>query len=217
VADTGIGMDEDTRSRAFEPFFTTKEPGKGTGLGLATVYGIVEQSGGHVVVQSTPGEGTAVTVFLPLVSCVDSDAETPRLAPGPAGGSETVLLAEDEPVVRRLVREILERSGYRVLEAASGLEAVELAERTAARIDLLLTDIVMPDMSGRELVDRLSERWPELRIVYMSGYPGGVLGHTEALTPGTTFLQKPFPIHGLAQIVRNVLDGPPPPREAIVA
>jgi two-component system cell cycle sensor histidine kinase/response regulator CckA len=149
-----------------------------------------------------------------LASAPAAAVETPALASGPPAGTETVLLAEDEPVVRRLVREILERSGYTVLEAASGLEAFEVADRQGDRIDLVLTDIVMPDMSGRELVGRLSERWPDLRIVYMSGYPGGILGDAEELDPGTTFLQKPFPISGLAAIIRDVLDGPPPRRAA---
>ena len=210
VRDTGEGMDEDTIARIFEPFFTTKEQGKGTGLGLATVYGIVKQSGGFLEVTSTPGRGASFRVFLPRVEA-DVAAEEPDEAPdaGLASGSETVLLVEDEVVVRDLLREVLETSGYEVLEAEDGVSALELAEAHPSRIDLLLTDVVMPKMSGRELAERFHVKRPDAKVLYTSGYTDGAIGDQGVLEPGTEFLQKPFSFADLTQKVRSVLDSVP--------
>ena len=210
VHDTGHGMDAETRSRLFEPFFTTKEQGKGTGLGLATVYGIVKQSGGYVVAESEPGKGTTFKVFLQrLEAGVDEAEPLVRVEPEPPSGTETVLLVEDEEVVRNLVREILERNGYAVLEARNGAEALALGQKSAQPIHLLVTDVVMPKMSGRELAERLVAIHPETRVLYMSGYTDGAIGQQGVLDPQTELLQKPFSFDDLAQKVRKVLDAPP--------
>jgi PAS domain S-box-containing protein len=210
VHDTGHGMDAETRGRLFEPFFTTKEQGKGTGLGLATVYGIVKQSGGYVVVESEPGNGATFKIFLQrLEAGVDEAAPRVRVEPDRPSGSETVLLVEDEEVVRNLVREILERNGYAVLEARNGAEALELGQTCGAPIHLLVTDVVMPKMSGRELAERLVAIHPETRVLYMSGYTDGAISQQGVLDPQTELLQKPFTFDDLAQKVRQVLDAPP--------
>jgi two-component system cell cycle sensor histidine kinase/response regulator CckA len=208
VEDTGLGMDDETRSRAFEPFFTTKEPGKGTGLGLATVYGIVQQSGGSVSLDSSPGSGTVARIFLPLPqmlreapTVLGPDLDRPR-------GSETILLAEDEEVVRDLVREILEGAGYTVLAAADGREALRLSKAHAGDVDLMVTDVVMPAMSGRELAERLWLSRPEMKVLYISGYTDIAVFDPGLLDPGSAFLQKPFSAPELAQKVREVLDAP---------
>ena len=205
VSDTGIGMDEATRSRVFEPFFTTKEPGKGTGLGLATVYGIIQQSAGIVHLYSEPGHGTTFKIYLPRV---DEELGVPE-APGEAkiaGGDETILLVEDEPEVRALSRDILNALGYRVLEAPSAEEAMLIAEHHQGPIALLLTDVIMPRLSGRALVERLCPARPELRALYMSGYTDDAIVHHGILDSGTPFIEKPFTPDGLARKVREVLD-----------
>jgi two-component system cell cycle sensor histidine kinase/response regulator CckA len=210
VHDTGHGIDAETKSRLFEPFFTTKEQGKGTGLGLATVYGIVKQSGGHVVVESEPGNGAAFKVFLHrLEAGVDEIDRVVQIAEERPRGSETVLLVEDEEVVRNLVREILEGNGYTVLEAQNGADALELGRRFTGPIHLLVTDVVMPKMSGRELAERLVMIHLETRVLYMSGYTDGAIGQHGVLDPHTELLQKPFTFDALAQKVRKVLDAPP--------
>jgi PAS domain S-box-containing protein len=207
VRDTGEGMDADTLARIFEPFFTTKEQGKGTGLGLATVYGIVQQSGGFVEVASEPGQGAAFRVSLPRVEGEVVVPKPEEAAPAAlASGSETVLLVEDEPVVRDLLHELLETTGYRVLEAADGVEALALAEEHEGPIDLLLTDVVMPKMSGRELVDRFHVSRPDTKVLYTSGYTAGAIAEKGVLEPGTEFLQKPFSFADLTDKVRSVLD-----------
>jgi PAS domain S-box-containing protein len=209
VRDTGHGIDAETKSRLFEPFFTTKETGKGTGLGLATVYGIVKQSGGYVLVESEPGKGAAFKIFLHSLEL--GAEEVDRVVPldeERPGGSETVLLVEDEDVVRNLVREILEGNGYTVLEARNGAEALDVGRRFAAPIHLLVTDVVMPKMSGRELAERLLAIHPETRVLYMSGYTDGAIGQQGVLDPETEFLEKPFSFDTLAQRVRKVLDAP---------
>jgi PAS domain S-box-containing protein len=208
VTDTGTGMDASVRAHLFEPFFTTKEVGKGTGLGLATVYGIVKQSGGYISVYSEPGRGTSVKIYLPRI---EAPAATP---PGPqkggaARGSETVLVVEDEPAVLTLSRRALEAQGYVVLAASDAAAALRVVERHGGTIHLLLTDVVMPGMSGRELADRLAAQRPGIRVLYMSGYPGDAVVQHGTLPSGSAFLQKPFSPDGLSRKVRDVLDAHP--------
>ena len=209
VSDTGCGMDPNTAARIFEPFFTTKEQGKGTGLGLSTVYGIVEQSGGSIEVDSAPGRGTVFTVYLPrLVERVlPSGGET--ATPSGMRGSETVLLVEDEPGVRAVAREALEDHGYRVIEAQHGVEALAVAGAHAGPIDLLVTDMVMPQMGGRELAQRLRALRPTLRVLFMSGYTDDVILRRGASEASPAFLQKPFAVGAFARKVRETLDAPP--------
>ncbi|HVH68614.1 MAG TPA: PAS domain S-box protein [Gemmatimonadales bacterium] len=206
VTDTGVGMDEATQAHLFEPFFTTKEVGKGTGLGLATVYGIVKQSGGYIWVYSEPGRGTTVKVYLPRVSGVAESPAAPVLAEA-RGGDETVLLVEDAAPVRTLARRSLEGRGYRVLDASDGPAALALSARHAGRIDLLVTDVVMPGMSGRELAERLAPQRPSMKVLYTSGYTDDTMVRQGVLTAGVAFLQKPFIPDTLARKVREVLDG----------
>jgi len=205
VTDTGVGMDATVRAHLFEPFFTTKEVGKGTGLGLATVYGIVKQSGGYISVSSAPGHGSSFKIYLPRIA---TPAEPPAGAPkgGPAPGSETVLVVEDEPAVLTLSRRALESQGYVVLAASDADAALRVVERHGGMIHLLLTDVVMPGLSGRELADRLSAQRPGIRVLYMSGYPGDAVVQHGTLPLGSAFLQKPFSPDGLARKVRDVLD-----------
>ncbi len=214
VRDSGHGIDADTLEQIFEPFFTTKDVGKGTGLGLATVYGIVKQSGGYVVVESEPDAGTAFTVYLPRDAEArprpEPDDEPPPEAtivePEPAEpATETVLLVEDEDVVRRLVRQVLEGAGYRVLEAADGGAAIELARE--GHVDLLLTDLVMPKLGGREVAAELRRTLPDLKVIYMSGYADGGILENGLLQPGTELLEKPFAFADLTGRVRRVLAG----------
>ena len=208
VSDSGIGMDDEIQAHLFEPFFTTKPRGKGTGLGLATVYGIVRQSGGHIAVDSAPGRGAMFRIYLPRVEAPLDPTDRPTPVTAPAAGSETILLVEDEHLVRLLARKVLERAGYLVLVAAGGAEALDLAERYAGPIHLLLTDVVMPGMNGRELMRRLAPLRPDLRVLYMSGYADEAVAQHGVLDPGTAFLQKPFTPGGLADRVRRVLDTP---------
>jgi len=211
VGDTGAGMDAATSARVFEPFFTTKEQGKGSGLGLATVYGMVKQSGGYIWVYSEPGHGTMFKVYFPPAEQRNaaSAAEHPgrRTSDGKQGW-ETVLLVEDEAAVRALAREVLRRHGYVVLEARHGVDALRVAERHNDEIHLLITDVVMPHMSGRDLAERLSRVRPKMKVLFMSGYTDHALMHRE-LTPGSAFLQKPFTPEGFARKVRSVLDAEP--------
>jgi two-component system cell cycle sensor histidine kinase/response regulator CckA len=212
VTDTGCGMDEATRSRLFEPFFTTKEQGKGTGLGLSTVYGIVKQSGGHIWVYSEPGRGTTLKICLPAVAAELEDVDVvdvPAIVETPAAGAETVLLVEDAARVREVVREILEMSGYRILEARHGVEAIEISERHDGPIHLMVTDVVMPQMSGRELAQHLAPLRPDMRVLYMSGYTDDAIVRHGVLEADTAFLSKPFTPDALAAKVRGVLDAAP--------
>jgi two-component system cell cycle sensor histidine kinase/response regulator CckA len=208
VTDTGHGMAPETMAHVFEPFFTTKEPGKGTGLGLATVYGIVKQHDGYIGVDSAPGQGARFTVYLPRLPGDVTEGEAPR-PQRPARGSETVLLVEDEAGLRDLVHEILRAHGYAVLEATNPGEALLVSERDPGRIDLLLTDVVMPLMSGPALAERLRRLRPDLRVLFMSGYTRDALATRDAPPPGTRLLQKPFSPAALAHAVREALDAPP--------
>lgn len=207
VTDTGLGMDKETQSRIFEPFFTTKEKGKGTGLGLSTVYGIVKQSGGYIFAHSEVRCGTTFRIYLPRVADPPEHAGHAKHAQAPKGGSETVLLVEDEESVRELVRETLRSKGYTVMEANDGLAGMKAAETYEGTIDILITDVVMPGMSGRELAQRVSAARPQIKVLYLSGYTEDAIIHEGALEPGTAFLQKPFTLHVLARKVREVLRG----------
>jgi len=209
VSDTGTGMDEATKRRLFEPFFTTKERGKGTGLGLATVYGIVKQSGGSIWVYSELGHGTTFKLYLPVAPAGD-EAPQPAPAPEPAArpprGSETILLVEDEPAVRQLTRVLLERAGYRVIAAANAQEAVEHFLKAPLDIDLVITDVVMPGASGPALLKYLSERRPNLKVVFMSGYADDAVPALGRLDKDAVFLQKPFTGERLIKKVHEALE-----------
>jgi len=206
VTDTGVGIDEATRQRIFEPFFTTKEIGKGTGLGLATVFGIVKQSGGHVWVYSEVGKGTVFKVYLPR-----ADGEPPVLSLPPAAitaatGTETVLLVEDDEHVRQLARNILKRAGYQIIDAPNGREAFVASERFSGTIHLLLTDLVMPEMGGRDLAERLAVLRPRMKVLLVSGYTDDEVVRSGGMASGFGFLQKPFTPSSLTAKVREILD-----------
>jgi PAS domain S-box-containing protein len=210
ISDTGLGMDSETQSHIFEPFFTTKGT-KGTGLGLSTVYGIIKQSGGYIWVYSESGKGTTFKIYLPRVPeraespAVVSAAESVATEPG----TETILLVEDEANLRYLARQFLEKQGYRVIEAADGAVAMQIAVAHEGMIHLLLTDVIMPGMNGRELAQRVSEIRPNTKVLYMSGYTENVIGHNGTLDAGVRLLQKPFTLRELKSKVREVLDSVP--------
>ena len=207
ATDTGTGMSEETQAHMFEPFFTTKEKGKGTGLGLATVYGIIKQSGGFIWVYSELGHGTTFKIYLPRVQESAHRSKEPASArPRAARGTETVLLAEDEAPVRAVARQVLERHGYTVLEAPSAEAALDVAARYSGAIHLLLTDVIMPGLSGRELATRLADLRPEARVIFMSGYTDDAVTRHGVLEPGLAYLQKPFTPDTLGRKVREVLD-----------
>ncbi len=206
VTDTGVGMDAETKSRLYEPFFTTKPSEKGTGLGLATVYGIVKQSGGEIWVYSEPGHGTTFKVFFPAVSSVGELAVPAARPASSVVGSETILLAEDEDAVRRLAHRVLERAGYTVLLAGSGADAEKLARAHEGTIHLLVTDMVMPGIGGRELAERLRALRPDIRVLYLSGYTDSTVTQKGLLDAGDSFLQKPFTTDALARKVRETID-----------
>jgi two-component system cell cycle sensor histidine kinase/response regulator CckA len=205
VTDTGTGMTPQVQARLFEPFFTTKEPGKGTGLGLATVHGIVTRYGGSVNVYSEIGRGTSIKVYFPPADAAEMVVDTPPPIARPRVGAETVLVVEDAEALRELARRLLQREGYTVLVAANGDEALRLFERNEA-IDLLLTDVVMPGISGSELTRRLVEQRPALKVIYMSGYTEDAIVQHGVLKPGIAFLHKPFTSETLGRKVRDVLD-----------
>jgi PAS domain S-box-containing protein len=206
VSDTGIGLIEESRERIFEPFFTTKEQGKGTGLGLSVVYGIVKQSGGHIWVYSEPGQGTTFKIYLPRIGQALEPASLPSRPASQAHGAETILMVEDEEVVRQVTRKMLETKGYKVLEAAGGPAALALSEQHRGAIQLLLTDVLMPEMSGKDLAKRLARRRPETRVLFMSGHTENSIVHHGVLKSGVAFIQKPFRLEALGQKVREVLD-----------
>jgi PAS domain S-box-containing protein len=208
VIDTGKGMDQETKARLFEPFFTTKEQGKGTGLGLSTVYGIVKQSGGNIWVYSEPGHGTTFKIYLPRVEQKPADSVQRKEAlPDTAPGTERILLVEDDDSVRELAREILEMNGYTVFEARNGVEALAFCESGKERLDLMITDLVMPRMGGRDLARNVAPLLPELKVLYLSGYTDSAVMHQGNLDPGSFFLQKPFTPAALAHKVREALGG----------
>jgi two-component system cell cycle sensor histidine kinase/response regulator CckA len=216
VSDTGVGMNADTRTRVFEPFFTTKEGARGTGLGLATVYGIVTQAGGHIWVYSEPGRGATFTIHLPRTEATPE--QTPAPAPAPAAstpraavqGHETILLVEDDDAVRALTATLLRSHGFVMLEAASGEEAETVMARDGHRVDLVLSDIVLTGISGPHLVERLHRTWPRLRVVFMSGYADDAVVRHGLLEPEVAFVQKPFVTDVLLRKLRDTLDAPLP-------
>jgi len=207
VGDTGCGMDEETQSRIFEPFFTTKDPGRGTGLGLSTVYGIIKQSGGYIWVHSEPDRGTRFTIYLPRAV---NAAPTPShgVAAVAPQGSETVLLIEDEDAVRHLVCRVLQQQGYTVLEARDGDEALRMLADYEEPIDLVVTDLVMPGLSGRALVEELASTHRRFKVLFVSGYTDDEIIRRGLLDPRVEFLEKPFTVNSFAQRVREVLDSP---------
>jgi len=206
VSDTGVGMSPEVRERIFEPFFTTKEKGKGTGFGLSTTYGIVKQSEGHIWVYSVQGKGTTFKIYLPRVNEPREAITEEILKEELPRGDETILIVEDEEEVRKLARKILEKQGYRILETLNGDDALLACETRKSPIHLMLTDIVMPGMSGSELAKLLKPLYPEIRILYMSGYTDNAIVRHGALGKGVNYIQKPFTMEGLARKVREVLD-----------
>jgi GAF domain-containing protein/CheY-like chemotaxis protein len=210
VGDTGVGMPSEVQAHIFEPFFTTKDPGQGTGLGLATVYGIVKQSEGYIEVDTEPGRGTTFRIYLPRVDEAPAPARPTAALTQVPHGTETILLVEDEEEVRTLARDVLRANGYTVLDTPHGGEALLACERHAGPIELLMTDVVMPQMSGRELAERLAPLRPEMKVLYMSGYTDDAVVRHGVLSLGTAFLQKPFMPNTVARKVREVLDAPDP-------
>jgi CheY-like chemotaxis protein len=219
ISDTGVGMDDETQSRIFEPFFTTKGA-KGTGLGLSTVYGIVKQSGGFIFVDSQPRRGTAFRAYFPRVDGAEAAAAAAQDSlglPRADRGNETILLVEDESNLRRLARQYLETQGYKILEAEDSAAALQIVDGYMGPIDLLLTDVIMPGMNGRELAVRIAQLLPAVRVLYMSGYTENAVGHDGMLDAGINLLQKPFSLPALKDRVREVLDSEPIPLEVAMS
>ena len=206
VADTGTGMDENTQARIFEPFYTTKEVGKGTGLGLAMVYATVKQAGGFIWVYSEPGSGTTFKIYLPIAPDGAAPATEAKAPPAKSRGDEVIVLAEDSAAVRSTARQILERAGYTVLEAPNGRTALEIARKRSNKIHLLITDVVMPEMSGRQLTETFASVRPDAKILYMSGYTDDAVVRHGVVSAGIDYLQKPFSSEALLRKVREVLD-----------
>jgi len=206
VRDTGTGMSPEVRERLFEPFFTTKEKGKGTGLGLSTVYGIVKQSGGNIYVHSEPGLGTTFEIFLARVDEPPQEMGEKVKREELRHGSETILVVEDQEDVRSVAGQLLRNQGYRVLETSCGRDALELSKKHKEPIHMILTDVVMPGMSGRQLAEQLLSFHPKTKVLYMSGYTDNEIFHHGVLEEGTNYIQKPFTIDGLARQVREVLE-----------
>jgi CheY-like chemotaxis protein len=206
ISDTGAGMAPEIRDRVFEPFFTTKEKGKGTGLGLSTVYGIVKQSSGNIWVYSEPGKGTTLKIYLPRVDEPAEELEEKVEGEEFPRGSETILIVEDDEAVRNLAVRILKGQGFTVLDGSYGDEALNVCRKHKGSIHLLVTDVVMPGMSGRELAKRLESFHPEMKVLYMSGYTENAIVHHGILIEGINYIQKPFTVEGLVRKVRETLD-----------
>lgn len=206
VSDTGIGMDKGIQEHIFDPFYTTKEKGKGTGLGLSTIYGIVKQNNGFIWVYSEPGQGTTFKIYLPKVKGDVKEEEIEQTPVENLSGSETVLIVEDDDSLRKLTRTILKQKGYKILEAENGEDALRIGEEHEGRIDLMITDVVMPKMNGKETAERLQPLYPQMKVIYMSGYTDDSIVHRGVLAPRLNFLEKPFSLEGLARKVREVLD-----------
>jgi CheY-like chemotaxis protein len=206
ISDNGIGMDAETQTRIFEPFFTTKEKGKGTGLGMSTVYGIAKQSNGFIWVYSELGKGTTIKVYLPREIGTTAAVLSATPSDTVLQGSETVLIVEDEDAVRSLVRRVLADNGYNVLEAAAGMEALRIAQNSTQKIHLVITDVVMPVIGGKALLSRIEAILPGIKSLFISGYTDNAIVHHGILDSGIAFLQKPFTVDGLLRKVRNVLD-----------
>jgi CheY-like chemotaxis protein len=206
ISDTGAGMDAAIQAHVFEPFFTTKAKGKGTGLGLSTVYGIVKQSGGFIWVYSEPGKGTTIKTYFPKSEIMTAAPQTEAKPQIEFTGLETVLLVEDEAAVRSLTSRILRDRGYNVLEAADGMEALNISQEYKSEIHMVLTDVVMPGMGGKALVSRIGELRPGVKTLFISGYTDNAISHHGILDSGVAFLQKPFTLDGLVRKVREVLD-----------
>jgi CheY-like chemotaxis protein len=206
ISDSGVGMSQEVQAHIFEPFFTTKEKGQGTGLGLATVFGIVKQSGGNIQVYSEEGRGTSFKIYLPVAGETSQPLIHSQDEAGIPSGSETLLLVEDDTRVRELARQVLQGQGYIVLEAQNPQEALLLSSRYTGPIQLMLTDVVMPGMTGKALAEELSQTRPDLKVLYMSGYTDSTIAHHGVLEAGVAFLQKPFSLRALARKVRAVLD-----------
>jgi len=209
VSDTGVGMTPEIKERIFEPFFTTKEKGKGTGLGLSTVYGIVQQSVGNIWVYSEPGLGTTFKIYLPRIEEGAESLRPAAVSTKSLQGSETILLVEDEGSVRKLACRVLEKNGYKVLEAHNGEEALRIVQgRNGNPIHLVVTDVVMPGMNGRQLAERLVSLQPKIKVLYMSGYTDDAIVHHGVLDPGIAYIQKPFIPDAFAHKIRQILDAP---------
>jgi two-component system cell cycle sensor histidine kinase/response regulator CckA len=206
VSDTGIGMDAELTAKIFEPFFTTKAVGKGTGLGLSTVYGIVKQSNGHIDVESEVGQGTTFKVYLPHVPNRVASAKSGATLAAVSTGTETILLVEDEEGVRDLSRDLLEMNGYSVITAPHGKAALQICAEQDIAIDLLVTDVVMPEMGGLELADCLRKKRPDLKVLFMSGYPDQAVVRSGTFDQGVHFVQKPFAPSNFSRMVRQILD-----------
>jgi len=213
VTDTGEGMTKDVQDNIFEPFFTTKERGKGTGLGLATVYGIVKQLNGHIYVYSEPGQGTTFKIYFPIISG-PVVGKTMEKETGLALGTETILVVDDDPSIRRLVSDALEPLGYTIVEAVCGEEALELCRTPGKDIDLILSDVIMPGMNGKELLEKVHAERPEIKSILMSGYTDNIVARQGVLKPGIVFINKPLRPISLANRIRAVLDNGGPKQVA---
>jgi len=214
ITDTGTGMSAEVKARIFEPFFSTKGVGQGTGLGLSTSYGIIKQSGGNITVYSEPAQGTTFKIYLPQVNEQPKPIVLPLDSPDLPRGTETILLAEDDPALRKMAATLLEKLGYKVFTAANGMEALSLKQqRNIGHIDLLFTDVVMPHMSGKELSERIHSLYPHTKILFTSAFTENAFIHQGVLTKGVTLLQKPFTPSVLARKLREVLDSVNPPPE----
>jgi two-component system cell cycle sensor histidine kinase/response regulator CckA len=206
VSDTGSGMDKEVQEHIFDPFYTTKEKGKGTGLGLSTLYGIAKQNNGFIWVYSEPGQGSTFKIYLPKVKGDVKEEEIEQTPVENLSGSETVLIVEDDDSLRKLTRTVLKQRGYKILEAENGEDALRISKEHEGSIDLMITDVVMPKMSGKETAERLQPLHPQMKVIYMSGYTDDAIVHHGVLAAGLNFLEKPFSLEGLARKVREVLD-----------